>query len=106
MVLAILVFVVALWLLEYFKIAVFNLHLLTLFNQDITIYKLFFFLLIVWAITVLPRPFQEIAALLLVLWLLAFFGIIAIGGFSNIIVLALVVGLIVYLFTGRRKGRR
>lgn len=48
----------------------------------------------------LPSPFREIATVILVLWLLSLFGIIAIAGFSQILIIALIVGIGIYLIRG------
>ena len=67
-------------------------------GQSITVYNLVVFGLILWVIGILPRPFREIVSVVLLLWVLSVFGIIAISGLSNILVIALVIGLLVYLF--------
>ena len=50
-------------------------------------------ILIVWAIGELPRPFQIIAGVLLMLWVLSILGFVMIGDLSNLILLAIIIGL-------------
>lgn len=106
MTLAVLLFLILLWVLGYVQIPFLpflDITLFTLLGKTITLYDLLLFALMVWAIDLLPGPFRAMASVVLLLWVLAFFGIIAITGFSEIIVLALIIGLIVYLFTGGKK---
>src|SRR5689334_7511458 len=94
---------VILWLLGYLNLPSFpisDIVLFTLFGKDISLYDLLIFAAILWLIGLLPSPFREIAGVLLIIWLLAFFGIIAIAGFTNIIVIAIIIGLVLYLLGG------
>lgn len=69
--------------------------LLFSFNgQPVTLWDLITFVIIVWILGLLPHPFKEIAAVLLVLWVLSVFGIIAIAGLTNLIVIGIIVGII------------
>lgn len=86
-----------LWLLGFLEIGFLNFFLLNLGGRDITVKDLLIFLLILWLIGLLPRPFREIVSVLFVLWVLTTLGVIAIAGFSNILVLAVVVGVVVFL---------
>lgn len=104
MIIAVLVFLVLLFALGYVDInslPLINTTLITIFGRTITIYDLLVFLLMIWVVDLLPRPFRELAGVVLILWLLSFFGIVAIAGLSNILVLALIVGIIFYLIKGR-----
>lgn len=106
MIFAILIFLVLLLVLGYIDIPAISLEnivLFDLFGKIITLYDILIFAVMAWLIDLLPWPFRGLASVILVLWLLSFFGIIAIAGFSQIIVLALVVGLVLYLFTGGRN---
>jgi hypothetical protein len=106
MILAILIFLILLWVLGYVDSPAISLHNIALYDllgKTITLYDVLIFAVMAWLINLLPWPFRGLASVILVLWLLAFFGIIAIAGFSQIIILALIVGLVVYLFTGGRK---
>lgn len=103
----ILILLIILFILGYLQIPAFPLTDMTLFvflGRAISLYDLLLFGLILWIIQALPWPFKGLASLILVLWLLSFFSIIAIPGFSNILVLALIVGIIGYIFRGVRFG--
>lgn len=106
MILTVLIFLALLWILGYVQIPFIPFRDITLFEllgRVITLYDVLIFALMVWLIELLPNPFRALASVVLVLWLLSFFGIIAIAGFSQIVVLALIIGLVVYLFTGGRR---
>ena len=93
----ILVLLIILWLTGALHINGFSLPNTVLFSLNghpVTLINLLIFIVIVWAIGVLPRPFREIAGVLLVLWLLTLLGIIAITGLSHIIIIAIIVGII------------
>lgn len=103
MLLALLIILIILWLLGYIPITLFavpNLVLFSINNHPISLWNLIVFAIILAIIGVLPRPFREIASILLILWILSILGIFFITAFSNIIVLAIIVGIIVLLFTG------
>ncbi len=68
--------------------------LFSLNGQPITIVNLLIFLIILWAIGVLPSPIREIAAVLMVLWLLTLFGFLAIAGLSNLLIIAIIIGIV------------
>ncbi len=86
-----------LWLLGFVQVDLLSQILFSFNGQTIDIKDVLIFLLIVWLIGLLPRPFREIVAVLFVLWLLSLFGIVAIAGLTDIIIFAVVVGAIVYL---------
>jgi hypothetical protein len=93
----ILVVLVILFLTGNIHISGFTLPHIELFRingQPITIINILIFMLILWAMGILPSPVREIAAVLFVLWLLSIFGILAIAGLSNLIVIALIVGIV------------
>lgn len=103
MITLVLMFLVILFILGYIQIPFFMIRdvmLFSAFGKSISLYDLLVFTLILWVIGLLPWPFRGLGTLILVLWLLSFFGIIAITGFSNILVLALIVGVIAYIFRG------
>lgn len=94
---------VVLWLLGYLSVNNFfipNIILFSLNGHPITLWNLLIFLVIVTAIGSLPRPFQAIGTVLLLLWILSVLGIIAVAGFSNLVILAIVVGLIIFIIQG------
>lgn len=78
-----------------------NYILFYIHGQPVTIISLLIFVVILWAIGILPSPFREIAGVLFVLWLLSLFGFIAIAGLSNLIVIAIIVGIVFSIL--RRK---
>ena len=104
MLLAVLILLVVLWVLGY-------VHLPTLVVPDIgwfavnghtvTLVEVGIFLLILWAVGVLPTPLRQIGMAMLVLWVLATLGVIGIAGLSSLLVIAVIVGLIAALFTTR-----
>jgi len=71
-----------------------NLQLIVINGQSITLLNILVFILILWAIGILPSPFREIAGILFVLWLLSILGFIAIAGLSNLIVIGIIVGIV------------
>src|SRR5258708_38922914 len=93
----ILVILIVLWLTGNIHISGFTIPHTILFvinGHAITLVNLLIFLVILWAIGILPSPIREIAGVLLVLWLLALFGFIAIAGLANLLVIAIIVGII------------
>src|SRR3990167_8008507 len=94
----ILIFLIFLWLFGFISFPLTNIILFTAVGKAVTLNDLLLFLVILWLIDILPYPFRAIATVLLLLWLLAIFGIIVIGNFSNIVMIALIIGLIAYIF--------
>ncbi|HJZ23178.1 hypothetical protein A3H80_02955 [Candidatus Roizmanbacteria bacterium RIFCSPLOWO2_02_FULL_37_19] len=97
MLIAIIVILIILWFLGYAPISSISIPDLVLFsinNHQITLWDIFVLAVIVWAIGILPRPFQIIASVLLLLWILSVLGIFAIAGLSNILVIAIIIALI------------
>ena len=92
-----LILLVIFWALGYIHIGnvtVPNALLFSLNGRPITLWDLLIFIIVLWAIGILPTPFREIAGVLLVLWVLALLGLIAIAGLSNLIVIAIIVGIV------------
>jgi hypothetical protein len=105
MLIALLIALVALWILGYIHIPVLNainFDIITIFNRTITVVDVLMFLVIVWLIGLLPNPFKQIAGVLFILWLLSLFGIITIAGISlsQLLIVGLIVGLAIYIFAG------
>ncbi|MDQ3098784.1 MAG: hypothetical protein M3Q44_03490 [bacterium] len=95
---------IVLWFLGYIRIESFPIPDFQLFQfnaRPVSLWDLLIFLVVCWAIAVLPTPLRQIAGVLLVLWTLALFGIIAITGFSQVIVIAIIAGLLFSLFSRR-----
>ena len=100
-----LVLLVILWFLGYVQISTFAIPDTTLFainGHPITLWNLLIFLVIAAIVGVLPGPFRAVAGVFLVLWVLAVLGILAFTGLSNILVVAVIVGLLAYLIGGFR----
>lgn len=104
MILTIVVVLIVLWFLGYAPITGLNIPDITLFslnNHPVTLWNLLILAAIGWAISILPSPFREIASVILVLWVLSVIGILAISGLPSILVIAIIVGLVIYLLKGR-----
>lgn len=67
-------------------------------GRAITLWDVLLFFVILWAIDVLPSPLREIGAMLFLLWILTTLGVLAIAGFSNILILAVIIGLVITIF--------
>ncbi len=101
MLIAIVIFLIILWLLGYAPISgisIPNFVLFTINNHPVTLWEILILAVIGWAIGILPRPLQAVASVLLLLWVLSVLGILAIAGLPSIIVLVIIVGLIVSIF--------
>ncbi len=83
----VLVLFILLWLLGFIHISFLGIPILGAF----TLHSLLFLILILFLIYILPGLFRTLAIILLVLWLLSTFGFALIGGFSNIILLILII---------------
>jgi hypothetical protein len=93
-----------LWLLGFIKIPGVTIKNLTVFylnGRQITLWDLLIFLVVLWAIGVLPTPLKEIAMVLLVLWVLSLLGILVIAGASTLLIISILVGLVFALFSGK-----
>ena len=100
MILAVLVILIILWFLGYIRLDGLNIPditLLTINGQEITLINLLIFAVIIWAIGILPSPLRQIGFVILVIWLLSLFGILAFAGLQSILVLAVIAGLILAL---------
>ena len=101
MIIAIVVIHAILWFLGYAPISgisIPNFVLFSINNHQITLWEILILAVIGWAIGILPRPFQLVASVLLLLWILSALGILAIAGLSSILVLVIIVGLIISIF--------
>ncbi len=101
MLIAIVIILVILWFLGYAPLSgiyIPNFALFVINNHPVTLWEILILAVVVWAIGILPSPFQTIAGVLLLLWVLSVLGILAIAGLPNIIILVIIVGLIVSIF--------
>jgi hypothetical protein len=97
----ILVVLILLWALGFLRLPGVTFHnvvLFRLFGHGITLWEILMFIVIAWAMESLPTPLRQIAFVLVILWLLSIFGLITIAGFSNMVVIAILIGLVVSLF--------
>ena len=101
MLIAIIIILSILWFLGYAPISgisIPNFVLITINNHPVTLWEILILAVIGWAISILPRPLQAVATVLLVLWVLSVLGIFAIEGLPNILVLVIIIGLIISIF--------
>lgn len=101
MLILIVLILIVLWFLGYVTlsgIAIPNITLFTINSHAVTLWELLILLVISWAISILPRPLQLVASVLLVLWVLSVLGILAIAGLPSILVLVIIVGLAISIF--------
>jgi hypothetical protein len=99
MLLTLIVLLVVLWLLGYVSIPAIqipDIRLFTINSHIITLWDVLIFMVLLAVIGILPGPFRQIAAALSLLWLLALLGLITITGLPNLLVVAIIVGLIAY----------
>ncbi|MBI3577078.1 hypothetical protein HY086_03510 [Candidatus Gottesmanbacteria bacterium] len=99
----VIVLLAILWLLGVIHIPAISIQDMTLFvfnGHRITLLNVLTFLVIAWAIEMLPSPLRQIAVVLILLWVLSVLGFLAISGLSHLIVLAIIIGLILTLFQG------
>ncbi len=92
----IIIILIILWIFGYVNIIGFipDLVLFNINGQPITLWSILILAVVSWAISILPSPIREIAAVLLLLWVLSILGILAFGGLSSLLVVAIIVGLI------------
>lgn len=97
MISVILLLLILLWLLGYLQVPLFASTLFNSVGRVVTLNDLLVFLIIIWLIGILPYPFREIAGVLFLLWILGALGIIAIPGFSTIVLIAIIFGVIAFI---------
>ena len=86
----------------YGPLAALRIPLFYLGRFHINLWDILIFLLIIWLIDALPGVLRAIVVAALVVWLLGFFGVIAIPLFSNYVVIAVIIGLGVYLINNHQ----
>lgn len=97
-----------LWMLGVIQVPGLAIRDFTLFrfqNHTVTLLEVLIFLVLLWAIETLPSPLRELTVLAVILWLLSTLGIIVVAGLANILVLAVVVGLLLTYF-GKGKEKK
>ncbi len=110
MLVALIVVLFILWLLGFLEIENLGFLRTPVFRADgavVTLLDLLVGLAIILVIAALPGPLGIAAGVLFVLWLLSLAGLIAIEGIplGALILLVLIIGLLVHLFTRRRVRR-
>jgi hypothetical protein len=101
---AILVILFLFWLLGYAPFQILHIILFRFNGLTITIWSALIFLVLIWLIGILPRPLREIGMVLFLIWVLSILGIIAVAGLSNILIIAIIVGVLLYVLGGGGKG--
>ncbi len=96
----ILIVLILLWFFGYGPLLSLRFPLIPLGGHFITLWDILIFIFVIWLIDLLPSPAKSIAGIVLLLWLLATFGIIAIPIFSNLVIIAIIIGLAVYIING------
>src|SRR5690242_19551992 len=97
MLILILVLLFVFWLFGYGITNILPVSLFRFNGHIVTLWDLLIFVIVVWLITSLRSPFGEIASILIILWVLSIFGIIAVAGVANLLVIAIIVGLLLYI---------
>ena len=100
MLLAVLVLLFIFWLLGYGPFSILQTNLFVLHGHIVTIWDILIFLVLIWLVDLLPSPFRQIAVVLFIIWLLALLGFIAIPALSNLLVISIIIGLLIYLLKG------
>ena len=102
MIFTIIIILIILWFLGYSPIPGLSIPNMSLFSVNghmVTLWEVLILLVVGWAIGLLPQPFQAIASLLLLFWVLSVLGIIAFfAGLPNILVIIIIVALILSAF--------
>lgn len=97
---AILVILFLLWLMGYGPFTVLHIILLRFNGFAITIWDVLIFLVLIWLVGSLPSPFRQIAVVFILIWILSLLGIIAVAGLPSILVIAIIVGVLLYILSG------
>jgi hypothetical protein len=103
MITTLLLVLIVLWFFGYIRIDGLTIPDIILFSingHPITLWSILILLVVSWAISILPTPFRQIVAVLLVIWILAVLGILSLTGIAlaNILVIAIIIGIIASLF--------
>ncbi len=103
MLVILLLVLVILWFLNYLGLPSIPLGLIifTFLGVSITLYQLLIFLIILAFVGLLPSPLRQIAVFLLLLWLLTIFGLITVINLSDLVVFAVIFGIVYYLIAGK-----
>lgn len=100
MLILILILLVILWFLGFISIPPLSTVLFFLLGHPITLFDVLAFLFLIVLLGILPGFFRFIAAVLLLLLILSFLGLVVITNFSSVVVLVAIFAVIYYLLTG------
>ena len=100
MLVAILVILFLLWLMGYGPFVVLHIILFRFNGLAITIWDVLIFLVLIWLVGNLPSPFRQIVVVFILIWILSLLGVIAVSGLSSILVIAIIVGVLLYVLGG------
>lgn len=95
---------ILLWALGFLHIPAFgfqNMVLFRAFGHTVTLWEILILIVILWAMESLPSPIRQIVFVLSLLWILSTLGIIAVAGLSQLIIGAIIIGVVLALFQGR-----
>ena len=97
----ILLLLILFWFMGYGPVVALHIPLFSIGKFPINLWDILIFLLIIWLIDTLPGPIRAIVIIMLVIWLLSVFGFIAIPILSNVVIIAIIVGLGFYLLNNK-----
>ena len=105
----VIVALLVLWLVGVIQIPGLAIRDFTLFrfqNHTVTLLEVLIFLVLLWAVETLPSPLRELTVLAVIMWLLSTLGIIVVAGLPNILILAVVVGLLLTYLCKRHNNKQ
>jgi hypothetical protein len=97
----ILLLLIIFWFMGYGPLTALHIPLFSLGHFAVNLWDILIFLLILWLIEALPGVLRAVVVIALVVWLLGVFGFIVVPMFSNIVIIAIIVGLGLYLVKGK-----
>lgn len=104
MLIVLLVALIILWFFGYIVIPGIVIPSVILFyihGFPVTLWNLLIFLIMLVIIGSLPSPFREILAVIFLVWILSLLGFIGAVGLPNLLIVAVIAGLLVYVLQGR-----
>jgi hypothetical protein len=96
MLIIILLLLIFLWFAGYGPVESLYVPLFNIGRHVISLWDIIIFGVIAWLIGILPSPFRQIAGVFFVLWILSLLGFLAIAGLSSMLLIAIIVGLVMY----------
>ncbi len=94
--LAVLVLLYVLGFISFPGVTIPNYHLFTLNGHMITLFEILIVCVVVWIISNLAFWLRFIIGLLLLLWILANFGFIAVPGLPQVILVIIIIGVFIH----------